>query len=1020
MILARCIAWEQLRFQGWNLGHGLPGFTEFENGAKPGFKYYLALARSIPTNCQRSQYTPTVLQNSSHMTLPWTWRLPARFQGNLLKRRLHHKRRQIVLALALATFIMLCTRRRSPRSGFNHQYTSQQLDFATASDNPSVSASNLTKRMKLRIAGFIRIWPTHRPGGMQSHAYALYAGLATLGHEVHVITSQHANFNSPSVDLDGRLWVHYCPNGEPESYSGEYFDCTVEICNELAPFDVIHTESNAARRFLKNANIPTVVTWHGYGYEGWRSKLNALYVAGDIRGMKELAMDFGDEYEMMAGYQHHVAISHQSASDLKEVMHIEEDRVHLILNGIDLASFEPSLAVKEDFRERHRVCENGVVLGVGGKLTSMKGSQLLRDIVPALVAFQDFPIYFAVAGVGEQLEGWEKIAANYPERVIVLGPQQPIDMVRFYQSIDLFVNPTSYYQGLDLTMQEAMACGVPIIASRTGSIQKTIMKPVNGVSPGKTFALGNAQSLHASILELGANRTALIQRGHAARLKAQREFSLSRMLSQYEDLFYSLASSSDSAPNSGKSCLADSSRSVEAVSNHTEQRGYVWHLSDLISSSICLETCALCMMTGNADDLDTLSEEVWRHIRVVQITSKNDLGTIHDNRSALCDLIYLDAHKQTHSVEEMELFNILLNKLVCGGFVFYVRSGRTGGESWPRLVNASSMQHISCSSEWCLGSFKSAMCRQSSAWSEPEDVDSRVDGEYLWSIGIFETSDFAKFNPVGTGILPALSGRDITDVRGEYMADPFVIQHEGIYMMFFEVWNVDDKRGNVGLAVSANGLTWQYERVVLREPFHMSYPYVFEVSGQYYMIPETHAVGQVRLYQSTTFPYVWKQHKVLLDEDLCDASIMYHNNIWYMFASPPSNDQVLLYFAQDLYATWQKHPSSPVLEGKEQGRPAGRIVRSTFGASGSTGWVLYVQDCSQAYGRGLNAFDVVELSSAHARLERFPNSSGMYGSKVRNAWNRHGMHHASVYVAGDRVLAAMDGWRLRPKNSQIT
>ena len=50
-----------------------------------------------------------------------------------------------------------------------------------------------------------------------------------------------------------------------------------------------------------------------------------------------------------------------------------------------------------------------------------------------------------------------------------------------------------------------------MIASRTGSIEKTIMEPVDGVSAGRTFALGNKRSLYDTILELGKNTTLLKQ-----------------------------------------------------------------------------------------------------------------------------------------------------------------------------------------------------------------------------------------------------------------------------------------------------------------------------------------------------------------------------------------------------------------------------------------------------------------------------------------------------------------------------
>ena len=516
---------------------------------------------------------------------------------------------------------------------------------------------------------------------------------------------------------------------------------------------------------------------------------------------------------------------------------------------------------------------------------------------------------------------------EYPDRVFVLGPQQPTDMILFYQSIDLFVNPTSYYQGLDLTMQEAMACGVPVIASRTGSIEKTIMEPVDGVSAGRTFALGNKRSLYDTILELGKNTTLLKQQARAAAQKAQEDFALPRMLSEYEALFYSLVDAKDkehvSEPeHRDSSCARLLSEQGETMQHRAGQCSHIWHLSDLVAMDIELHHgITLCITAGSVHHLAALSDEIGERLRVIDLTDMGSWSTFDDDLTR-CDLLYHDEREQQVGISENSQWLSLLENLACGGVVFHVHANAEDGQ-WTKLVKSSTMRKLICSPyhdssdirSWCLGSFKSKSCLKSS-WIEPEDVDSRADGEYLWSIGIFETSTLSHFDPVGSDGVSALSGRDILDIRGEYLADPFVLLHEGTFMMFFEVWNIDEKRGNIGLATSEDGMSWRYERVVIDEPFHMSYPYVFESSGQYYMIPETHAVRQVRLYHSTTFPFAWKLRKVLLEEDLCDASVVYHDNIWYMFVSPPSNDRVLLYFASDLHEEWEIHPSSPVLEGK--------------------------------------------------------------------------------------------------------
>ena len=69
--------------------------------------------------------------------------------------------------------------------------------------------------------------------------------------------------------------------------------------------------------------------------------------------------------------------------------------------------------------------------------------------------------------------------------------------------------------------------------------------------------------------------------------------------------------------------------------------------------------------------------------------------------------------------------------------------------------------------------------------------------------------------------------------------------------MFFEIWNWQKKQGEIGLASAADLRgPWHYERVVLVEDFHLSYPCVIEADGQRYMVPESHDAGGVRLYRA--------------------------------------------------------------------------------------------------------------------------------------------------------------------------
>ena len=119
----------------------------------------------------------------------------------------------------------------------------------------------------------------------------------------------------------------------------------------------------------------------------------------------------------------------------------------------------------------------------------------------------------------------------------------------------------------------------------------------------------------------------------------------------------------------------------------------------------------------------------------------------------------------------------------------------------------------------------------------------------LWSIGIVSGSSPLRLRHARGATNPVLTREDVSDVRALFVADPFLLRVGKVWHMFFEVYNFDSDRGEIAWATSPDGFVWEYQKIVLRESFHLSYPYVFEWQGEYYMIPETHQAESVRLYQ---------------------------------------------------------------------------------------------------------------------------------------------------------------------------
>ncbi len=277
-----------------------------------------------------------------------------------------------------------------------------------------------------------------------------------------------------------------------------------------------------------------------------------------------------------------------------------------------------------------------------------------------------------------------------------------------------------------------------------------------------------------------------------------------------------------------------------------------------------------------------------------------------------------------------------------------------------------------------------------------------------WSIGIYVgESPFDLASPKCV-TNPVLTGENVTDVPAAYTADPFMVRVHQTWYMFFEIMHQRTGKGEIGLATSEDGAKWTYQQVVLEEPFHLSYPYVFNVEDEYYMLPESHWQSSVRLYRAVDFPTRWTYVRILIEgREYVDPSIFHYNDQWWLFVGigdPPWRaDSLCLFYADELTGPWREHPKSPLIEGNRRiARPAGRVLTLDDRV------IRYAQDCSQAYGTQVRAFEITELATTRYS-ERVRESPVLTGTGA--GWNGGGMHHVDLHPLDDgRWIACVDGW----------
>jgi hypothetical protein len=278
-------------------------------------------------------------------------------------------------------------------------------------------------------------------------------------------------------------------------------------------------------------------------------------------------------------------------------------------------------------------------------------------------------------------------------------------------------------------------------------------------------------------------------------------------------------------------------------------------------------------------------------------------------------------------------------------------------------------------------------------------------GRAQWSIAVIEAPSPLALHDAAVDARPALTARDVRDVRAEFVADPFLWRRDSRWHLFFEVKEKRRRLGSIAVATSADGRRFQYERVVLREPFHLSYPYVFESGSETFMVPECGATGSVRLYRAKRFPHVWDFEATLLSgAPFADATLFEHGGLWWMFTSEPTHDILRLHHAKNLLGPWVEHPSSPIVRGDPHvSRPAGRVVVMEDGRL-----LRFAQDDVPAYGKQVYAFGITRLDETG--YEESPALDRPVLGPSNFGWNKYKMHHVDAHLLEPgRWLACVDG-----------
>ncbi len=277
---------------------------------------------------------------------------------------------------------------------------------------------------------------------------------------------------------------------------------------------IIHAPPDYAF-FLKKKHSPLVLTFHNYVLDAWMRPYSSLFqnlhYMTDLRLWTKLSLRRATCV---------TAVSYFIADLVRNDLNLDNHSIPVIYNGIDTEHFRPH-AFSTGYRSRP------VKVFFSGNLTRRKGRQWLPAIADRLD--KDILIYYT-SGLRQK--------NRLPPRpnLIPVGPVKFEDMPRQYQEMDILLMPT-VREGFGLSVAEAMACQLPVVASDCSAIPELLDDPKGGF----LCPVGDVESFAASINTLAASPRLRKEMGQYNRAAAEKRFSVSRMICEYKQLFEQLA-----------------------------------------------------------------------------------------------------------------------------------------------------------------------------------------------------------------------------------------------------------------------------------------------------------------------------------------------------------------------------------------------------------------------------------------------------------------------------------------------
>jgi phosphatidylinositol alpha-mannosyltransferase len=345
------------------------------------------------------------------------------------------------------------------------------------------------------------------PGGVQVHVGQLAARLRGKGHEVLVLTPSSSRPSEPFVRVVGRpIRVSYNESVAPIAPSPRAYRSTRLAMEGFRP-DVVHVHEpfvpgpSMFSAFLSRA--PVVATFHAYAD---RSRLLALAAPLLRRVWRRLSL--------------RIAVSQAAAAFVGGPM--GEGGLRIVPNGADVELFASA--------QPAQLPEGRPILFVN-RLDPRKGFRVMIEAFREL-ASERSDVILVVAGDGAERVALRELPMEIRSRVVMLGNVPHEELPPYHAAAEVFCAPSTGRESFGIVLVEAMAAGLPVIASDIPGYREVVRDQVEGllVPPRDPPAL--ARSLEQVLEDADLAK----RLGEAGRQRAGR-YSWDSVAAEIEDIY---------------------------------------------------------------------------------------------------------------------------------------------------------------------------------------------------------------------------------------------------------------------------------------------------------------------------------------------------------------------------------------------------------------------------------------------------------------------------------------------------